>query len=126
MRCRKHAHHFAIKLHQFRKQGGTCWLCDEPMDLFQPPYVYGSASWEHVIPKNCGGSDGWQNLVLTHWECNKARGPGITWRLRRPPDRRIYLHYPAHEKTAQALFLGAYRRINRYMRRAALQPNESL
>lgn len=73
-----------MRLAQYKRQEGLCWLCDEPLDLFQPVHRYGSASWEHVIPKCCGGSLGWPNVVLTHWECNKARGEQFIWRLKRP------------------------------------------
>ncbi len=72
------------KLEAFRNQGGLCWLCDEPLDLFQPAHTYGCSTWEHVIPRCCGGSNSRANLTLTHYECNMGRGERIIWRLKRP------------------------------------------
>lgn len=73
-----------MRLMHFKRQDGLCWLCDEPLDLFLPVHAYGGCSWEHVIPKCGGGSKGWGNVVLTHRECNRARGEQMIWRLRRP------------------------------------------
>lgn len=85
------------RLKAYHKQDGLCWLCSEPLDLFQPVWTYGSCSWEHVIPISSGGSRGWRNVVITHHECNKLRGDRFIWKLNRPPqqtwnsDRRKYL-----------------------------------
>lgn len=73
-----------MRLMYYQRQGGLCWLCDEHVDLFRPVHTYGGASWEHVIPRCHGGSKGWHNVVLTHCECNKARGERLIWRLTRP------------------------------------------
>ena len=76
------AHEMRLRL--YRLQNGECWLCREPLDLFLPQWSYGSCSWEHVIPRSSGGSEGWKNVVITHWECNKLRGDRMIWSLRRP------------------------------------------
>jgi hypothetical protein len=73
-----------MRLTHYQRQEGLCWLCNEPIDLFQPVHSYGAPSWEHVIPRCLGGSDGWANVVLTHNECNKARRDRFIWRLERP------------------------------------------
>lgn len=73
-----------MRLLRFQRQDGLCWLCSEPLDLFQPQHSLGSASWEHVIPRSSGGSDRWSNVVLTHAECNKQRGDRLLWKLERP------------------------------------------
>lgn len=73
-----------FRLSLYLKQRGLCWLCDEALDLSVPKDTYGSCSFEHVIPAHCGGSFSRKNIVLTHWECNKARGSSIAWRVTRP------------------------------------------
>jgi hypothetical protein len=73
-----------MRLIYYRRQGGLCWLCSEPIDLFQPVHTYGAPSWEHIIPRCIGGSNTWVNVVMTHNECNKARRDRFIWRLERP------------------------------------------
>jgi hypothetical protein len=104
------------KLEQYRKQDGACWLCSEPMDMFQPVHAWGSPSWEHVIPRLLGGSDRPENLVLTHMECNKARGDKFVFRISRPasPLEMVQMQSP---KRAQDAFYYVWRRVQRAMKR---------
>jgi 5-methylcytosine-specific restriction endonuclease McrA len=113
-----------MRLMQYQRQEGLCWLCNEPLDLFQPVHSYGSCSWEHVIPKCLGGSPGWPNVVITHWECNKARGDRFIWNLKRPPR---YLTWRDHRRAisqtsptkGQASFDNYVRRLCNVLRRAS-------
>jgi hypothetical protein len=112
------------KLTQYRRQDGACWLCSQPLDLFQPIDAWGSASWEHVIPKVLGGSDHMANLVLTHWECNKARGDRFVFSLSRPTSHRemVELQSP---KRGQHGFDYVWRKVNRAMKNISLMVRSS-
>ena len=107
------------KLEQYRLQGGICWLCGEPMDMFQPAHAWGSVSWEHVIPRLLGGSDSPKNFVLTHMECNKARGDRFVFRLSRPVSTREMVEMQS-PKQGQIGFIRAYRHLQRAMKRIAV------
>lgn len=107
---------FGQKLKFYQHQNGLCWLCDEPLDLFQPVHSYGSASWEHVIPSSCGGSDRWSNMALTHWECNKRRGDCFIFRVERPREQ-PYGPGPQRAKYLQVGFDIAVKKLCRMLKR---------
>lgn len=67
------------------RQNGRCVLCGESIDLSVPRHAYGSATFEHVIPKLLGGATGRSNLALSHKECNHWRGARRVLRCVRPP-----------------------------------------
>jgi hypothetical protein len=104
------------KFEQYAAQGGRCWLCDEWLDMFQPSRSWGSASWEHIVPKSSGGSDDARNLVLTHHECNLARGRSLMWHMRRPVSFTQVTEMQSPDK-AQKAFMRTYRRMRGIMRR---------
>jgi hypothetical protein len=106
-----------LKLEQYRKQDGACWLCSGPMDMFQPVHAWGSVSWEHVIPRLLGGSDRPENLVLTHMECNKARGDRFVFLLTRPTNMREMVQMQSPRR-AQLVFEYVWHRLQRAMKRA--------
>lgn len=107
------------KLTQYLKQDSACWLCSQPLDLFQPINAWGSASWEHVIPRSLGGSDHMANLVLTHWECNKARGDRFVFSLVRPTSHREMAELQS-PKRGQYRFDYVWRKVNRAMKNISL------
>lgn len=108
-----------LKLDHYRQQGGICWLCGEPMDLFQPVHAWGSVSWEHVVPRLLGGSDQQVNLVLTHMECNKARGERFVFRLSRPANAREMVEMQS-PKRGQHGFDYVWRKVNRAVKNISL------
>lgn len=114
-----------MRLMQYRRQEGLCWLCDEPLDLFRPVHSYGSASWEHVIPKCHGGSRGWPNVVLTHWECNKARGERLIWRIQRPRPGASFKQ-PNAEREQRRFQHQVVNRLRPLFERTAVTEGESL
>lgn len=61
-----------IKL--FKKQGGLCHWCNEPMRQDVSPLHPLSVTIEHVIPLGRNGLDNPNNIVLAHKKCNNDRG----------------------------------------------------
>lgn len=55
---------YAYKLYE--AQEGKCFYCDKPLRT--------SGSLDHFIPKSKGGSNAWYNMVMTHHQCNTAKG----------------------------------------------------
>lgn len=55
----------------------TCYLCQRPIprDLAWPAPL--SASVDHVVPVQAGGSDRPDNLRATHWHCNLEKGDAL-------------------------------------------------
>ena len=45
------------------RDGGVCWICG----------LDGADSVDHVIPRNQGGGDTWDNLRAAHLGCNVKR-----------------------------------------------------
>lgn len=76
-----------LKVWLWLRQNGQCFLCEEPIDITIPVNRYGAPSTEHLIPRNSGGKERRSNLALTHWECNKKRGPNKWLKQVRPPQR---------------------------------------
>lgn len=111
MRRRTHARKLAF----YRRQNGCCWLCGEPLDLFLPAHAIGSASWEHIIPASSGGSDGWRNMALTHYECNRWRGKRFIFKVERPRNGCA----PPKEKYLRVGFEIAMRKLRRILERTA-------
>lgn len=112
------------KLEQYRLQDGICWLCGEPMDMFQPAHAWGSVSWEHVIPRLLGGSDRPENFVLTHMECNKARGDRFVFRISRPVNvlEMVQMQSPKRDQNG---FDYVWRKVNRAMKNISLMVRSS-
>ena len=54
------------KLHS--KQNGTCYICEEVIDL-----KLHSADIDHIIPLIVGGKDSENNFALTHPSCNREK-----------------------------------------------------
>lgn len=60
------------------RDGDLCCWCHEPMRFPEGPgeqWLPDFASIEHIIPRSLGGSDGLDNLALSHLRCNQARNP---------------------------------------------------
>lgn len=96
---------------QYKLQHGRCWLCDEAMTLEE-------STWDHVIPKSCGGLRG-ENLKLAHARCNRIRG--AVFESVAPLYVRLYLHCEAL-RLLPSKRTGTYLRMG--LRRAALQPGQ--
>lgn len=56
-----------IKLFLILRDGLNCYWCDQPFDTKNLPTI------EHVKPLSHGGTWEYNNLKLTHEECNKRR-----------------------------------------------------
>lgn len=78
MHCGKHSRirnlksHFLAKL--VRRDGPTCGICGDEVDLTLQYPDPGSPSVDHVIPWSQGGPDHMDNLRLTCLSCNLDRG----------------------------------------------------
>lgn len=53
------------------RDGGRCWLCDEPLDFKAKPNSPKSPTIEHLLSQSMGGPDRLDNLVLCHPRCNR-------------------------------------------------------
>ena len=53
------------------RDGGRCWLCDDPIDFKAKPNSTKSATIEHLLCQSAGGTDIMDNLVLCHPRCNR-------------------------------------------------------
>jgi len=80
---------------------GPCIHCRKaivvPLDAREPP----SATLEHIVPRNHGGTDALDNLALSCARCNHQKGRRLDWKRRDDP---------ALAKVIEAL--GARRRAN--------------
>jgi 5-methylcytosine-specific restriction endonuclease McrA len=59
--------HLELRKNLFHAQGGVCFFCEKPFSLTSP------ATIEHLVPKSMGGSGRFDNLALTHENCNHKR-----------------------------------------------------
>lgn len=57
----------------YERDGYTCWLCAEPIDMSDGPSENWAPSLDHVIPRSRGGSDDPENLRTAHRYCNSVR-----------------------------------------------------
>lgn len=64
----------------FRRQGGLCYWCDEPMLLIAAQDHPRFCTAEHLVRKADGGKNSYTNVVAACFECNNGR--------HRPPERR--------------------------------------
>lgn len=62
------------RLEIYERDGRTCQLCGEPVDLTLPWTDRWSATLDHIVPYSLGGSDDESNLRLAHRSCNSRRG----------------------------------------------------
>lgn len=60
----------SAKRRLFKKQGGLCAICNEPMDFEE-------ANVDHRIPFSLGGSDRADNKQLVHEKCNSEKGNSL-------------------------------------------------
>ena len=58
-----------------------CLFCGHRFDLDDPSLftLESEASLEHIKPRVCGGSSGYENLVLACRDCNSTRGERDIW-----------------------------------------------
>ena len=52
------------------RDGGRCWLCDEPMHFKAASESAAAPTKEHLLAQCHGGTDRVENLVLCHRRCN--------------------------------------------------------
>lgn len=52
------------------RDNGICGICNNPVD-------YDDMDVDHILPKSYGGKDLWDNLRVSHKECNRKRGNRI-------------------------------------------------
>ncbi len=55
------------KRNLYAMQGGVCFFCEQPFSLHRP------ATIEHLVPRSLGGGNHFDNLALTHENCNHKR-----------------------------------------------------
>ena len=53
------------------RDGGRCWLCNEPLDFKAAPNSKKAPTFEHLIALSRGGPKTLENLVLCHASCNR-------------------------------------------------------
>lgn len=77
-RARSHGKGFHItrraRLAIYARDGATCQLCLEPVDLTLSPGDIWSATLDHIVPQSKGGTHEPENLRLAHLWCNSVRG----------------------------------------------------
>jgi 5-methylcytosine-specific restriction endonuclease McrA len=56
------------------RDGGRCWLCDEPLEFKAVPNSKTAPTLEHLIAQSRGGPSTLDNLVLCHPRCNNLLG----------------------------------------------------
>ena len=56
------------------RDGGSCWICGEPIDPALSNPDPRSESFDHVIPLCRGGEHSPHNLALAHLGCNMSKG----------------------------------------------------
>ena len=60
-----------------QRDGDRCQICGGLVDFEVKSGPRGSKlghSFDHITPRSLGGTDELDNLRLTHWGCNQARG----------------------------------------------------
>lgn len=70
----------------FSEQKGKCALCGGQMSLVVSSENY--ATFDHIVPVSCGGTDRKENLRLAHAECNVKRGAVVSAAERKVLTRR--------------------------------------
>jgi 5-methylcytosine-specific restriction endonuclease McrA len=55
------------------RDGLSCYLCNEVIDMTLPKTSKYGATIDHVVPLSRGGLDELDNLKLAHWTCNLAK-----------------------------------------------------
>lgn len=55
------------------RDGGVCWICNEPVNAETGPSDPERSSLDHVHERAAGGSNGIDNLRLAHAVCNEMR-----------------------------------------------------
>jgi len=56
------------------RDGATCWLCGQPLDLSLPRDHDHAATLDHVHPRSIGGPNAIHNLKVAHRACNLLAG----------------------------------------------------
>ncbi len=64
----------AMRRSLFTRQGGICYLCGGPMELYAVNgRTVDMATFDHLLPVADGGSDDESNLRMAHQGCNSIR-----------------------------------------------------
>ena len=63
-----------LRLSVYERDGWTCQLCSEPVDVGADPLSDWYPSLDHVVPRSRGGSDEFENLQCAHRICNSKKG----------------------------------------------------
>lgn len=63
----------AMRVAVLNKNGGKCYLCNEPIDIRLPKTAPKAYQIEHIVPKAMGGSDALDNLMPSHAVCNNKK-----------------------------------------------------
>lgn len=58
----------------FERDGGRCWLCNEPLQFDAKPNSGMATTVEHLLALSLGGPNKLSNLVLCHKKCNRILG----------------------------------------------------
>lgn len=79
--CRKarHTRHKVSVSILLKRDGDSCGICREPIDLGLPFPHRLSVTVDHRIPYALGGSHDADNLQLAHWACNSTKQARIGW-----------------------------------------------
>jgi 5-methylcytosine-specific restriction endonuclease McrA len=56
------------------RDGYTCHLCGQPVDMAERHPLPMAPTLDHVLPASKGGKFEWDNLKLAHNLCNNRRG----------------------------------------------------
>lgn len=82
----------------FRRTGGDCHICHEPVGPRSYGKVHSAVGWEidHSVPRSKGGADRANNLYPAHVSCNRSKGAKSTTAA-----RRVYGHTAAPRSTEQ-------------------------
>lgn len=56
------------------RDGFICYLCNGQVDMTVPRLSPNGATVDHIVPISRGGLDTLENIKLTHWKCNRAKG----------------------------------------------------
>ena len=58
----------------YESEGGSCFVCREPIDLSLKFPDRESLTLEHVIPLALGGKHAYENCSVSHYGCNSSKG----------------------------------------------------
>lgn len=58
----------------YERDGHTCQLCHQPVNMDLGPSDLRGATLDHIVPRSLGGSDDPTNLRMAHRLCNSVRG----------------------------------------------------